>query len=322
MRGTAPAALPRVLTRSALPPRSNRVVTIGIVATCAIATAVATKIALTPSARQEPTIARPAAKPATSAIIPITTPQPIVVHAPPPPPPKVALVELPPPPPRATTPVIRAACVTSDPETQSHASCTWDSGFPAISADGSTIAAAYIPVDNGRGHPGLSIRFIDATTGKRVKDMLVLSPHEYVDRTAGEEAERKHQALQQKVDRRAASAQRLLDEGAYRSLVRLGSRGTASELVQAAGLEAEYDMDAARIIDLASNTVLWQRRFAVGELFPNRELDGERCQPIGVGDVALSWDPQTRTVLAEVAFAHGPEFCGESKHDYVQRVRG
>ena len=287
-------------------------------ATCALATAVATKIALTPPASRLPIAPAPAPKPPSPVVIPITTPQPIVVRVPAPAPAaNEELVELPPPPARATMPVIRPECVTSTPEYgDTLVSCTWDSGFPAISADGSVIAAAYIPDDDGRGNPGLSIRFLDVATGKRVKDVLVLSPDEYVTPEAAG-----HAALLKKIERRAAAAQKILDESTYRSLVRLGSTNSSADRWQAAGLEAEYDGDAARIIDRASNTVLWQRRFAIGTLFPNRTLDGERCEPIDVSDVALSWDPETRTALAEVAFRHGPEFCGDSKHDYVHRVR-
>jgi hypothetical protein len=256
-------------------------------------------------------------------VIPITTPQPIVVQVPPPAPAVQAIVEPPPPPPaRAAIPVVRPECVTADPDgDDTMVSCTWDSGFPAISADGTMLATAEIPVDDGRGHPGLTIRFVDVKTGKRVKSMLVLSPDEYVALGPDDGMEAKYRAMQTKTNRRSVAVQNVLDVGGYRSLVRLGNSTSPPDTWTIEKLAAEYDDDAVRVIDRATNTVVWQRRFSVAAEFPNRKLDGEHCEPIGVGNIAVAWDPATGTSVAEVAYRHGPEFCGESAREYVMQVR-
>jgi hypothetical protein len=288
-------------------------VTIGIVVTCAIATWVATKIALTPSASPEPIVAPKLAAPM---VIPITTPQPIVVQVPAPAPPIPVVIDEEPPPPRATFPVIRAECLTPIPEDgETRDSCLWDGGFPAISADGSTIVTADNKGDEPDGTPGLSIRFLDAATGKRLKELLVLSPEEYVTPAQEEAIEKQYRAMLKKVDRRSAAVQKLLDDGRYHSLTWLGTAPVD-------GLAAEVEGDAVRVIDRTANTVLWQRRFAVATEFPNRTLDGERCEPIDVSDISIAWDAPTRTLVAEVAYRQGPEFCGrDTQRDYVVQVR-
>jgi hypothetical protein len=298
------------------------VVTFGIVATCALATAVATKIALTPPASPEPIAEPPAPKPAAPVVIPIITPQPIVVQVPAPVPPPVEIAEALPPSPRAVIPVVRTECVTWSPDDSDEAmeSCTWDSGFPAISADGTTLVTAEIPLDDGRGHPGLTIRFIDAATGKRVKSVLVLSPDEYTSPGQDDGMEANYRAMLKKVDRRATAVQKLLDAGRYRTLVRLGSSTSEPSAPANEGLAAEYEDDAVRVIDRATNTVLWQRRFSVAAEFPNRKLDGDHCEPIAVSNVAVAWDPPTRTAVAQVTYRHGPEFCGDSAREYVVQV--
>ncbi|MBL9013092.1 MAG: hypothetical protein JNL83_02885 [Myxococcales bacterium] len=250
-------------------------------------------------------------------LLPIAAPQLVVIPSPEPPPPPEPEPE--PEPDLASTalalaPVIRDECVAeTNPDGQPH--CSWDTGFPAISADGSTIATAFVPDDRGRGNPGLTIRLVDVATSKIVKSVLVLSPDEYV---ATDDATRP--ALDKKISRRAAQAQALL--GGYRAMTKLGVWDTeANQGRESAGLRAQFSDDSIRVIDTTTNVALWQRRFEVATEFPNRVLDGKRCEPTFTNGMSAAWDAPTRTLVTSVNYLVGPELCGSSvQRSYVVTV--
>lgn len=250
-------------------------------------------------------------------LLPIAAPQLVVVPSPAPAPAPEPEPEPEPDPSetvRALAPVIRAECVTeTDPDAQPH--CRWDTGFPAISADGSTIATAYLSNNDGNGTPGLTVRLVDAATSKVVKSVLVLAPDEYV---VGDDPKRA--ALDKKIARRAAQAQALL--GGYRSMTKLGTWDTESNQGRdVGGLRAEFSDDSIRVIDIAANVAIWQRRFDVAKEFPARTLDGEHCEPTYTDGMSAAWDPPTRTLVTSVNYLTGPEFCGPAvQRDYVVRV--
>src|SRR5438067_7061273 len=86
----------------------------------------------------------------------VAVPAPTIVAAPlpPPPPPPAPPEPVPPPPPRARAPHIYAGCLSPVALDEPNPTvCRWDTGFPAISADGKTVAIEYRPNDTGRGNP-------------------------------------------------------------------------------------------------------------------------------------------------------------------------
>lgn len=301
------------LSRIAQSPRTNRSLLFGLCATAVVATAVITKIALTPG--DAPAPLPPAPKAEAPVVIPIAAPQLVVVQAPVPPP-----APPPPPPeepaPRASAPFLQAACILEDPNSEPLASCDWDHGFPAISADGKTIAIQRHIDDGGRGNPGVSIELVDVATSRVKRTVMVLDPDEYV---FGEDP--KWAALEKTVEKRVDSAQRLLDAGGYRALAVVGEKD--DDTLRAAGLRTEFDSELARVIDVATNSVIWQRRFSVAREFPNRKLDPDvdSCEPMHTGNMTIAWDAQTRTILADVSYGAGPCYCGDTDVAYVQRVR-
>jgi hypothetical protein len=302
------------LSRIAQPPRTNRALMFGMCATAVIATAVITTIAMTPTDAPAPP-PPPEPKAAAPVVIPIAAPQLVVLQAPAAPPPPAPEVPEPPPP-RAAAPFIQIACMLDGQDGEAPASCSWDHGFPAISADGKTLAVQRHGEDGGRGYPGLSIQLLDVATSRVKRTVMVLDPDEYVPSD-----DPKAPALRRKVEQRADVAQRLLDAGAYRALAVLG--GSDAEPMSAAGLRAEFDAEVARVIDVASNTVVWQRRFSVAREFPDRKPDPDvdSCVPIHTRGMTISWDAQTRTILAEVSYGAGPCYCPDTTIDYVQHVR-
>ena len=309
-----------MLTRSALPPRPSRLIPAGICATAVIATAVITKIAMTPAS---PPVEPPALKAAAPVVIPIAAPQLMVLQAPAPPPPPAPEVPAAPPP-RATAPFIQVACMLNDLEGNLPPSCSWDHGFPAISADGMTIAIQRFADDGGRGYPGMSIELLDVATSRVKRTVNVLSPDEYFPPD-----DAKAPAMYAKAEKRADVAQRMLDAGGYRSLATIGSSDEAGPEVElkgtpiVAGLHAEIVDDLARVIDVATNTVIWQRRFDVAREFSNlkHDPDVDSCEPSRTGGITMSWDAPTRTIVAQVSYESGPCYCPGTAVDYVQHVR-
>ena len=303
------------LARAVEPPRSRGRLkwTLGFAAIAATGFGVQQSLS-----RQEPVVASPPAPPLISPImVPLPAPQLVVIRPPPPPILEPSAPEVPEvPEPRATAPVIRAECVARSVDAEQPPHCMWDTGFPAISADGTTIATELIPIDDGRGNPGLTIQFLDIATNKRVKSVLVLDPDEYVTYD-----DAKRPALDKRIARRAARLQDALV--GYRSMLRLGaSTDDSSTVREAGGVRADTLDDAVRIVDTATNLAIWQRRFDVAVEFPNRKLDGERCEPITASEISAAWDPQTRTALASVDYLTGPEFCGHDvQRDYAMRVK-
>jgi hypothetical protein len=266
-----------------------------------------------------------------STVLPFAVPSLIVLPAPAPPPPLAPSPPEPiePPAPRATRPLIDAACVLPNhgDGTEDDVACSWDDGFPAISADGNLIASKYIPDDGGRGYPGLTIQITHTRTSRTVRSLVVLSPDEYL-----EAEDPKWPALRKKIANRAAAAQRVLEAGEYRPLTLLGSSTNTmdpsvdpvtGELVPPGAptppLRADFQGDAVRLIDTAAGTVLWQRRFPVAAEYPpeNHDWDREDCYPTTTRAIDLAWDGRTRTVIAYVSYASGPCYCGDELRTYV-----
>jgi hypothetical protein len=89
-----------------------------------------------------------------------------------------------------------------------------DHHIKMITFSSSLIATQSFPVDSARGYRGVSIHFLDAATGRVVRQSVVLSPDEN-DPDAPDQ-------LLPEVLARAAAVQRELDAGAFRTLIALG----------------------------------------------------------------------------------------------------
>lgn len=209
-------------------------------------------------------------------------------------------------PPRAATPMVNAACVLSS----EAPSCRWDDGFPAISADGRRIAFAINPDQHDSGSPGLSILFYDVRAQRYTTEQRVLAPGAYHEDGPSER-------VRAKATRAAARAQRVLDDGGFRALARLGRSDDLAE-VPPAQLHAEFDGELVRAVDPATNRVLWQRVF-VPPPSPPADPDDDCGGQTLVASEAW-WDAATRAVLVTQGYHTGGCMCPDLEHTYVWRA--
>lgn len=293
-------------------PRTHHVLRITLGASALVVVSVAASWLVLGRATAAPRTAWP--------VVPVVLPQ-LTVVAPPPPPPAPAPAPPPAPAPaplRATAPVLNAACVLDDAPRDS--TCDWDDGFPAISRDGTLIAVKVVPDGGGAMmvNPGLWIQLLDVKTSRVVRALTIFTPDEYV---AADDPARP--ALQAKLAPRVAAAQRVLDAAAFRAMVKLGSnRGAPSE---SATLRLEFgDDDRAmlRVIDAGASRALWQGGFAPAPA-PRPVADddtGDRCHISSTGEIAVAWDPPTRTLHARVSYMTSPCYCENPVIDYVRRA--
>lgn len=267
------------------------------------------------------------AAPPVTVAVPTAPPPSVTVTAPPPaPPPAPEPAPVVAPrnePPRRLTPQLQAYCALTAPG-YAQGVCEWDEGFPAISADGTLIASKHIPDDGGRGNPGLEIWFVDTTTGKTVSSTVVLSPNEYeVDDGTNSSRVAK---LYERVVARGAKVQQTLDAGGYRTLAHLGSGGSnygdepPPRTTTPATTYADIHNGAVRIVDPATNTVVWQHTFGVASSRTNEGADDEMCGGWGLWNMDLWWDPTTRVVFAAEWYRTGGCMCPDVPVVEVARV--
>jgi hypothetical protein len=239
-------------------------------------------------------------------------PPPTPIVAPPPPP-----AEPPPPPPaRAVAPHLDAACIApAEDGATPPAACSWDDGFPAISADGTQLVKKV-----HEGHPsgmfnGLSIVFVDAQTARIVRRATVLAEADFdLDQEA-----KPRPGLAAKVERRVAAVQRTLDAQGFRTLQPLG--GTHAESpADAKQIRAEIDGAAVRIVDPARSLMLWRHRFDSYVPAPKYNPDTDMCGGKSLVGLGLWWDPATRIVLTELTFHTGGCMCPTLFEEQVHRL--
>lgn len=221
--------------------------------------------------------------------------------------------------PRALTPVLYAACVAPLPGVDAlPVECGWDTGFPALSSDGSTIALQLVPDDGGRGYPGLYIHLIDANTGKPKRAIEILDPNDYV---APDEDYAKSEKLQNTIAARVAQTNRML--AGYRTLVPLGSNDElASEDAPVPGaIYAEIsDTGATRVIDPATREVLFQHAFGAPSPHVDPDDDGGMCPGWNLISTSVWWDPGTRVVLSSQSYRTGGCLCSDDTVTQVARM--
>jgi hypothetical protein len=248
----------------------------------------------------------PVAKVTVSPAAPIVVPVPITI-TPPPPPPPVVIAEPEPAPIRAATPFLQAACVLADGDTPS---CTWDRGFPAISSDGRTMVREAVADDGGRGHPNLSIEFVDVATSKVERSVLILDAEEYDPEN--------HDKLAATIQKRVAAAQKLLAAGAYRSLLPLAHIDDATS---GGTLRIEPSGGAVRIIDTRTRLAIFQASFEASVVAPEHKYDVENdCSGLHAREPAVWFDEHTRTALVTVNYTYGGCMCGSETRVFVRRI--
>lgn len=177
-------------------------------------------------------------------MVPVATP--VIVEAPNIPAP-VVTVNVPAPPARRSRP---------QPEgSPPIAACSWDDGFPAISADGMLLVKKSQDA-RPSGSMGLAIGFFDVDTSRLVRQVILLSPDRDYD------AEGKlRSGIEGRVEQRVAVLQRTLDAKGFHTLIELGSSEPGVAAAEETRIHAELDGAAARIIDPARSAVLWQHSF-------------------------------------------------------------
>ena len=297
---------------------SDRIVSLGIGLTAVLATAVGVNIAKTPRAPagEDPPVVRAKPRASLPVVLPVPQPQLLVVHAPPPPAPSPPPVPEPPPPPepRAATPRLDVECDLASFTDGGPASCAWNRGFPAISADGATIVQAVNPDDGGRGYPGLVVQFLDVATARVISTHTIIDPNDFDDLSTL--PSRKRAA----VDRRAARVQEQIDAGRYRSLARVQMPN--DEWRYASPLRADVEGDRIRIVDLATNAALWEHRYDVAVQYPNRKLDPDVafCEPTATHSIEAWWDATTRTLITSVGYGAGSCMCSDEIVNYVIKL--
>ncbi len=225
---------------------------------------------------------------------------------------------------RTLTPHIYGECIGLPYEAEAPAECLWDSGFPAVSADARLVAVAETPEGGGGDILGLSIRFLDANTGKLVRAIKVLSPDEYVDADETNAAEVLR--MRKRIATRVVTAQAALDDGGYRTMVELGSHEVSHyepedepkvDTTVHDAIYAEISGWSARIIDPSTRRVLSQHTFATAA--SKADPDSE-CSGWNLGGMSMWWDPSTRVVLASQWYTMGGCMCGTAEQLHVARV--
>jgi hypothetical protein len=251
-------------------------------------------------------------------------PAPVVtVNVPPPPPPAPpALPEPPPvPTPRALVPHLEAWCIRAEEGSASLPACSWDDGFPAISADGALVAKK-IYDGSPSGADALSIGFFDAHTSRLVRQVDILTLKRDYDAQ-----EKLRPGTARRMQQRVAALQRTLDEGGFRSLIGLGTNmlDTSSEDAKPAGeaakrIHAEFGGASARIVDPERSAVLWQHTFFSDVPAPPSNPDTDMCGGKSLHSLEMWWDPETGTVLTELLFFTGGCMCSSIREVQLHRI--
>ena len=216
-------------------------------------------------------------------------------------------------------PRVDADCIDGAVADLASPACSWDDGFPAISADGTLIVDAEIPDSGGMGAPGLSILFTNAATSKVVRSVNVLSPGEI---PYGEAMSDKMRAT---VRKRTAAVQKDIDAKGFRALVTLDdiAMPAGSEIPldpNRPGVYAEYAGEVMRLLDPQTKTEIWRHRFSSPSPWTTKPDPDKECQGWTFARLSTWWDPTSRTVFAKLLYHYGGCMCGSASIPQVFKL--
>ena len=236
----------------------------------------------------------------------VTIPQPIVVSTPasasaaPGP----APITDAPKPMRMAVPMLAAECfgrVTADDDSPT---CSWDTGFPAISNDGTQIAE--LVIEGPMGPTDVSVVFYDVATNKPTRTIAISMESEL------DQDEPRYRA---KILQRTATAQKLLDAGKFRALRSLGTHDTSDPAAppevtgDAREIHPEWTGATMRLLDPQAGTEVFRHAFSAPA--PTSST-AEECSGWSLVQISGWWDPQTRVVVGQLLHHHGGCLCGST----------
>jgi hypothetical protein len=126
--------------------------------------------------------------------------------------------------------------------------------------------------------------------------------------------------VQARVERKVAAVQRTLDAQGFRALIPLGWSDAGAAPADGTQIRAEFDGNAARIVDPERSVVLWRHRFAADRPDPNYDPGKDLCGGGTLRQISMWWDPATRLVLANLAYATGGCMCPMAGTEEVHHI--
>lgn len=233
-------------------------------------------------------------------------------------PPPLPVIEAPAPSPvRAAAPWLDAACVLRVDDTELEACDQWDTGFPAISRDGTTVAALVIDDDGGRGNPNARVELIDVATSKVARTYMLLDADEY--ELGNEPLVTKLAPI---VERRTKAAQKAL--AGYRSMTLVPvidrerhAEQTDEPLVIPTSRYAEIEADLLRLVDPAT-----ARSAFTATIATEAPLDApdEMCGGWYRFDASLAVDDATGVALVSQEMRTGGCLCPDIGVRMIKRI--
>ena len=191
------------------------------------------------------------------------------------------------------------------------ASCEWDAGFPAISADGKQLAKLSYTPDPSDGLAAVTLEIVDA------RSLRISATLQIYNGSAGT-PDQASPAVRAHAVREAARAQQIIDDGGYRTLVALGSSAEEAGPTDLTAVHAEFDGEFVRAVAPATNRVLWQHRFTTP--VPQGLDPDDDCGGWTLLDTQAWWDPPTRLVLVSQTYRTGGCMCPDIPREYSWRA--
>ncbi len=238
-------------------------------------------------------------------------------------------------PPRARAPMLDVDCLLwLGKDHPAPPRCAWDDGFPAISGDGSRVAVLATEARTNADVVERRVKLFDAGTSKLVEDLVLLTAEEsqpfvYMSPSDTTEQAQQRREIQARVTRRITALHERLEGGAYRPLVHLGRQASnpdgSSDTAPAATRTTTYadiDLPHVQIVDPTTSTVVWRGRFGVPSPYPApADPELELCSAWWPWEMAVWWDPSTRTALAEMWYRTGSScMCSDDPAFQVLRL--
>jgi hypothetical protein len=206
---------------------------------------------------------------------------------------------------RMAVPMLAAECFGRATADDDSPTCSWDTGFPAISNDGTQIAE--LVIEGPMGPTDVSVVFYDVATNKPTRTIAISMESEL-----DQQDEPRYRA---KILQRTATAQKLLDAGKFRALRSLGTHGTSdpAALPEVTGdareIHPEWTGATMRLLDPQAGTEVFRHAFSAPA--PTSSTADE-CSGWSLVQISGWWDPQTRVVVGQLLHHHGGCLCGST----------